>query len=217
MPQTMSHAAVREFYDKFGMKQDRQPFEEDAIARLLELGRFDSAESVLEFCCGTGKAAVNILSNSLTSTATYTGIDASSTMVDITRERLMPFGPRATVQHSDGALTLPFAAASFDRFLSSYVLDLLSDADIGKLMAEAQRVLKPGGLLVVTSLTHGKALIERLVEGVWMTGFWVRPKLVGGCRPIRVNQFVDPNAWTYRNHETITQLGFCSEILVAER
>lgn len=218
MSNTLSHAEVRAFYDRFGMKQDRQPFEEDAIARLLEIGRFSTAQSVLEFGCGTGKAAVNILRNRLPASATYTGIDASSTMVGITRERLAPFGSRASVQQSDGAMQLPFANASFDRFLSSYVLDLLSEADIAQLVAEARRVLVPGGLLVVTSLTHGRRLHEKLIEQVWMTGFRIRPNLVGGCRPIRIHQFVPPHkGWTHLHNETVTQLGFCSELLVAER
>ena len=36
---------------------------------------------------------------------------------------------------------------SFDRFISTYVLDLLSEENIDSLLSEAYRILRTGGLL----------------------------------------------------------------------
>ena len=37
--------------------------------------------------------------------------------------------------------------ATFDRFISTYVLDLLSEENIDSLLSEAYRILRTGGLL----------------------------------------------------------------------
>jgi cyclopropane fatty-acyl-phospholipid synthase-like methyltransferase len=39
-------------------------------------------------------------------------------------------------------------AAAYDRFVSNYVFDLLSEEDIRAVIAEAYRVLRPGGISV---------------------------------------------------------------------
>jgi ubiquinone/menaquinone biosynthesis C-methylase UbiE len=54
------------------------------------------------------------------------------------------------VELSDGSPRLPAGDGEYDRFVSTYVLDLLSAADTVDLLAEAHRVLRPGG-------THGGA------------------------------------------------------------
>ena len=44
---------------------------------------------------------------------------------------------------------------SFDRFISTYVLDLLSEENIDSLLSEAYRVLRTGGLLGLVSQPKG--------------------------------------------------------------
>jgi ubiquinone/menaquinone biosynthesis C-methylase UbiE len=68
--------------------------------------------------------------NHLPTTAQYLGVDSSSTMVELTRKRLARFDSRAEVLQTDGSLTFTLPDESFDRFVSNYVLDLLSPDDI---------------------------------------------------------------------------------------
>ena len=218
MTKTLSYSEAKKFYDRFGKRQDNQPFEEDAIQLTLASGNFEKATAICEFGSGTGLAARQLFNNTLQSTTTYIGIDSSDTMVALARERLKFWQGRATVLKSDGGIRVPLADNSVDRFLSTYVFDLLSEQDIRAVVAEARRVLMPGGLLAVASLTHGTENVERAIEAVWMTGFRIRPKLVGGCRPIDLASFIPPEAgWQYETQETVSQLGFCSEVIVAKK
>lgn len=50
----LTYGEARKFYDAFAEKQDKQFYEESATNLLLEQGRFDKANSIVEFGCGTG-------------------------------------------------------------------------------------------------------------------------------------------------------------------
>lgn len=218
MPRTLSHQEAQTHYDAYGLQQDHAPFEEPALDLLLANGRFDSAHTLFEFGCGTGKVARRLFENYLPPDATYLGSDASQTMVDITRERLIPYGERAQVVQTEGPIRFPLPDQSADRCLSTYVLDLLSEADIARFFDEAARILQPGGLLTLSSLTHGQSLGAKLKEFGWMLAYRLRPQWVGGCRPIDLQPFVaQSGAWHTLFQETITVSNLSSEILIAQK
>ena len=70
---------------------------------------------------------------------------------------------------------MPLPTQFFDRFLATYVLDLLSEEDIRTLLSEAHRMLSAKGLLGIVSLTHGFTAAVRLVARAWMTIYALRP------------------------------------------
>jgi ubiquinone/menaquinone biosynthesis C-methylase UbiE len=168
----LSRQQAKKYYDKFGKKQDWQGFYEDiATNALVRNGELDSAVRVFEFGCGTGRFGQKLLENHLPSNARYVGIDISDTMIGLAKDRLARFGDRAEVHQVDGSPKIDFEAESFDRFVSTYVLDLLSIEDIQAVLQEAWRILTPGGLIGLTSLTHKSRLV--MVEA--MRGFMGRP------------------------------------------
>jgi hypothetical protein len=65
-------------------------------------------------------------------------------MVELAEARLVPFGSRAEVILTDGSPPTSEPATSGDRFVSNFVLDLLSEDDIGAVVREAHRILTPG-------------------------------------------------------------------------
>ena len=77
-------------------------------------------------------------------------------MIARARERVARFGERAKVILTDGALEINAPAGSVDRFVSTYVLDLLLPGEIRSLLKEAHRVLAQYGRLGVVSLTRGR-------------------------------------------------------------
>lgn len=215
---TLDHAQARSFYDRLGARQDSQGFYEDRATRHVTLhGDFPRARRVLEFGCGTGRFAETLLDAHLPPDARYEGLDLSGTMVGLARERLARFGDRARVEQTDGSPAIARPDASFDRFVSNYVLDLLSEADIERVVSEAWRLLEPGGRLCLVSLTQGVTPLSRLVMAGWRRLQALSPKLVGGCRPVRLPDFVREPAWKIEYHEVVVAFGIPSEVLIASR
>jgi ubiquinone/menaquinone biosynthesis C-methylase UbiE len=207
---------VRAYYDRFGKKQDSQKFYEDpALADLVAHTAFENAARVIEFGCGTGRFAEKLLREHLPTTATYVGCDLSRTMVDLATARLAKYSNRSSVVLSENGVHLPLADNSVDSVISTYVLDLLSESDIKELLNEASRVLDIDGRLCLVSLTRGPTMLSRTVSGLWNTVFRLHASLVGGCRPIRLENYLAPDRWeiTYRN--VVVAYGVPSEVLVA--
>jgi SAM-dependent methyltransferase len=209
---------ARRFYDRFGSRQDTQGFYENpALDDLVEHADFEHAHSVLEFGCGTGSFASRLLETPLPAHAHYLGLDISGTMIGLATNRLEPCQDRAEVRQADGTPCLPVPDASFDRFLATYVFDLLDPESSLRLIAEAHRALIPGGLLCTADLTQGTRAFSRFVSRLWTSICDRWPGLVGGCRPIHLAEQLEPERWRIRHHRAVAAFGICSEVLVAER
>lgn len=215
---TLSHAEARRFYDRFGSRQDRQAFYEDpALAVLVEHAALGETEVLVELGCGTGRLAERLLERNLPQRAHYHGFDVSSTMVELTRTRLARFGERVTVSQTHGEMRLPVDDRAADRFVATYVLDILSPGDIGAAIDEAARVLVPGGLVCVTTLGPGRSLLARLLAGAWSLLHRLRPSLVGGCRPLEPAEWIGPPAFELVHHSGVEAWAVPSEVVVARR
>jgi ubiquinone/menaquinone biosynthesis C-methylase UbiE len=213
---TLSRSEVRAVYDRVGRGQDAQTFyEAPAIDALIAHADFGEATSLFEIGCGTGRVAERLLRDHTSPDARYVGIDLSPTMVRIARDRLAPFGDRAAVVQTDGGLSFDRPDASQDRLLATYVLDLLAPADIRALLAEAHRLLTPDGRLCLAGLTWGSDPLGRLVAAGWDLIHTLRPRWVGGCRPLRTGPYLDPDRWAVRHREGVRAWGIPSEVLVA--
>ena len=138
-------------------------------------------------------------------------------MVALASDRLAPWRHRATVTLVDGGAAMPAADGAADRFVANYVFDLLGPGEARAALAEAYRVLAPGGLLCTTGLTPGEHGLARFVSRAW-TGVWARwPALVGGCRPIRLVDVLDPSDWVVGHQHTVVAWGIASEVVIATR
>ncbi len=209
---------VKTFYDRFGARQDSQSFYEDGALRELEAhGRFADAHSIFEFGCGTGRWAQRLLARNLPQDCKYLGIDISETMIRLARRRLAAWSGRAEVRLRNGSVAVPLADGACDRFLATYVFDLLDADAIRELLAEAYRVLVPGGLLCTAGLTPGQTTLTRIVSRVWQGIHAVRPALVGGCRPIALRDYLAPDDWRVMHSAVVSRYGIPSEALVAVR
>ena len=213
----LSPSAAQAYYDRFGKKQDSQSFYEDPVLNeLVAHASFQDSRCVFEFGCGTGKFAARLLEKHLPPSASYFGCDISPVMVDLAKRRLEVYGERAQVVLSDGAVRFPLPEHSVDRVVTSYVLDLLSEADIERFFSESHRVMMPGGKVCIASLTRGVNIPSRIVSSLWMSVFRLSPALVGGCRPIHVDAFVNPQEWQVVYRGVVTPFGVPSEVLILE-
>jgi ubiquinone/menaquinone biosynthesis C-methylase UbiE len=216
MEVTLSHADARAVYDRIGAWLDTQRFYEDGpVTELIAHADFGVARSVFEFGVGTGRVAARLLRDHLPPGARYHGIDVSPTMVALARQRLAPWLERATVALSDGSPRPDAPAATFDRFLSTFVFDLLAVNDIRVALEEARRLLTPNGRLCLVSLTGGRTLMERLVMGAAGGLHKLSPQLVGGCRAIDLAAFLSGELWHVTHRHVVSRWGVPSEVVVA--
>jgi len=214
----LTHAQARAFYDRFVWLQDwQQRYESPALEVLVREGAFGEAHSIVELGCGTGRLAERLLARELPDDAEYLGIDVSARMVERTRRRLARFGGRASVRMTDGCLQLPAADRAFERLIAAYVLDLLSESDVGLALDEAHRVLVPGGRLCIASLGEGTTPSSRMLCRAWKALYRASPFLVGGCRPTELRAVLLPSTWEILHAETVVAYSVPTQVVVARR
>lgn len=214
----LTHEQAQAFYDWMGAKQDWQAFYEGrAINDLIVHASFETAQTVFEFGCGTGALAERLLASHLPSSARYVAVDSSTTMIRLAKTRLERFGGRVTVEQTNGSLPCEAVPSSCDRFVSTYVTDLLSTSDIAALFLEAHRLLIPGGRLCLVNLTHGTSTFSRLITSLWARLHRLAPTLVGGCRPLELHALLEARRFHLEYVQTVVAFGIPSEIVIAVR
>ena len=115
----------------------------DGFAGLLKEHGLSFGERVLDFGCGVGR-----LTNALAEQAAEAvGVDIAESMIE-QAERLNQYPGRVRFLSYDGT-ALPFADASFDSAISIIVLQHVRHPVQIACLLELQRVVRPGGTLVV--------------------------------------------------------------------
>jgi ubiquinone/menaquinone biosynthesis C-methylase UbiE len=128
------------------------------VARVFALLGARSGDRVLEVGCGAGHLLARLPAGRAI------GIDLAESLLARTRARL---GGRATLAQGDAG-SLPFASGAFDRVYCSEVLEHLVDP--AGAVAEIRRVLKPGGVAVLS--VPNERLINRLKALARRLGIW---------------------------------------------
>lgn len=207
---------ARSFYNKFGAKQDSQSFyEAPALQSLIANSQLGQASSIFEFGCGTGRFAFELLSEHLPSKAQYRGVDISTTMIQLATTRLAPFASRANVTLATDNVAIQVDENSIDRFVSTYVLDLLPDEKVKQVVQEAHHKLKADGLICLAGVTEGTTPLSRIVMNSWQWLFSRKPSLLGGCRPTQLLEHLPSADWRVQYHNTVVAWGVASEVLIA--
>ncbi len=99
-------------------------------------------DDVLDVGCGTG-VLTRALVQHVGDGGSATGFDLSESMLGVARNRC----PDATFKQGN-VIQLPFDDQSFDAVISSFMLMFVSDPE--RALSEMQRVLRPGGRLVIS-------------------------------------------------------------------
>ncbi len=183
--------------------------ESRAQARALAAAKPAPGESALEVAVGTGQLFARL--RQIMHLKRCIGVELAHGMIGEARRRLArdPY-PQGSLCQAD-ARSLPFPAQSFDLILNAYMLDLLSEDEIREVLWEFRRALKPAGRLVLLVM----AKQNWLVQGIWMWVYARCPVLVGGCRPIGLDNLLQTDGWRIELREQISQTGFRSEMIVA--
>jgi ubiquinone/menaquinone biosynthesis C-methylase UbiE len=114
-------------------------------SRLLAQVATGQPTAVLEIGCGTGSLTVR-LAQTLPASSSITGLDPDSDALARARVK----DPTSRISWCEGtAVGLPMPEHSFDRVVASLVLHHLTTTQKRAALAEAHRVLRPGGRLHV--------------------------------------------------------------------
>lgn len=212
------HRDIKAFYDRLGRVEDWWSiFGDAAIDALIRHGAFGSAHAICELGCGTGRLAARLLRDHVAEECRYVGLDLSTTMVRLARKRLRPWSDRTVIVQADAAPLIPLADGAFDRFIATYVIEILDPDEALAVMRDAHRILRKGGLACLTSLGQGQTPVSRLMCGLWNRIYSWRPTIVGGCRPIALQAFLPAGDWAIGHRSVTVRWGIPCEVVVAQR
>lgn len=158
----------KEGYDKYASVYDKKndflnQFEGEVILKMI---RGIDGKKVLDVGCGTGRLVKKLLERN----AIVTGIDVSEEMLKIARKKF-----KTSEFIEEDAEKLSFKDDSFDIVTASFLIVHLKN--LRKFFDEAYRVLKPGGVFIVTNINQRKApkLKTAKNEDVIITSFYHIP------------------------------------------
>jgi ubiquinone/menaquinone biosynthesis C-methylase UbiE len=155
---------IKRIYERMAVGYDRQL---DRVENLVfGDGRAwvcgQARGDVLEIAIGTGRNLAFCAAD-----VRLTGIDVSPAMLERARRRAAALGRAVDLRLGD-AQALPFKDASFDAVVST--LAMCTVPDPGRAVAEARRVLRPGGRFLlldhVRSPSRAVRLVQRLLDPI---------------------------------------------------
>jgi demethylmenaquinone methyltransferase/2-methoxy-6-polyprenyl-1,4-benzoquinol methylase len=168
IPRTREEA--RQFYDRLSKSYDYtlgllgRKYSEMALKCLSVL----EGETVLEIGFGTGYCLKWIAKLVGPSGKAY-GIDISPKMIEKTKKKLEKEGLTNRTELCRGdAMNLPFDESAFDAVFMSFTLEVFDTPEIPVVLAQIEKVLKPGGRLglVAMSKANGKSVFLKVYEWI---------------------------------------------------
>jgi len=125
--------------------------------RVCQLAGLQPGGHAVELGCGTGPLLAG-LADAVGPSGTVLGVEPQPVLAERARTRLA--GHSAVSVHTGPAQALPLVDASADAVLAQTVLIHLAPATLEAVLAEARRVLKPGGRLVSVDQDAGTRVID---------------------------------------------------------
>lgn len=168
-------------------------------------GDHEQPRRVVDLCCGTGDLSVALASCG----HDVTGVDFCHEMLVIGRRKGALLGEAAPRMVEADALALPFPDGSYDGATVAFGVRNLQD--LGRGLAEAARILRPGGTLAVLEFGRPRGAVLKGLYRIYLNG--VVP-LVGRLisRNRRAYEYLSSSIQTFEDQEAfprhLRQAGF---------
>ncbi|UCE11406.1 MAG: class I SAM-dependent methyltransferase [Candidatus Thorarchaeota archaeon] len=130
---------------------------------------------VLDLGCGTGQLLVEAGRRG----ATGVGVDLNPRMLKLAQERCRRYNLKRRLRFFLGsALSLDIEAHTFDIVVSTLLISELQPKELERLLQEAARMVKPGGLVAIGGEGEVRAgLIGAFTSMIRRASFWIVSKL----------------------------------------
>jgi len=151
--------------------------ETKAQRKVMEFASIENGDNVLEVAVGTGMLFKKIVE--LNPQGSNEGVDLSPDMLSKAASRMRKVEGKYHLQVGN-AMDLPFEDNSFDKLVNMFMLDLLPEDSFQKILSEFTRVVKPGGVIVVATMSKG----AKRRNSFWSYLSKKTPRLLAGCRPV---------------------------------
>lgn len=191
-------------YDLWGLLTETK-----ARKSSLALAQIKDGESILEVAIGTGLTFQEIITSN--PNGQNVGIDLTPAMLEKAKSRLRKLRVDNYQVSVGDAYDLKFPDYQFDLLMNNYMFDLLPEKDFVPVLREFNRVLKPNGRIVLVNMIRGEHFYQRFWESVYR----INPRWLGGCRGVLLSESMQLAGFTDTYRETISQMGFPSEIVSA--
>ena len=176
------------------------------VPRLYDLATSRAAQrlsagaptTVLEVGVGPGHLLATVCKKNPGARAV--GVDISRRMLKASRATLEKEATPADLVRAD-ATKLPFRDRAFEGVVVSFLLDLFWKEEIPDALREMQRVLAPGGRIVVASLQFSNPVIKQ----AWMLTHRFIPDMFAALRPLDFKDFLEGTGLRVLQDEVIPQ------------
>lgn len=195
---------IARIYDLWGKLTESR-----ARNRALELAEIRDGQQILEVAVGTGLAFYEIVRRN--PHGRNFGIDLSAGMLAKAEGRLKRLGQAKYSLKVGTAFDLPLEDGSVDVLVNNYMFDLIAFEDMGKVLTEFARVLRKDGRLILVNMTEGERWGSRIYDRIYN----LSPKLMGGCRGVRLSDRLQQSGFRVDVREYHQQLLFPSEVIRA--
>ncbi len=184
--------------------------ETKARKKSLSLAQIKDGEAILEVAVGTGLTFQEILRAN--PHGKNVGVDLTPAMLEKAKSRIGKLSAQNYQLLVGDAYHLDFPNHQFDLLMNNYMFDLLPEEDFVPVLKEFKRVLKPKGRIVLVNMTRG----ERFYQRFWESVYRFNPRWLGGCRGVFLSGPMQTAGFTNIKRETVSQMGFPSEIISAK-
>lgn len=184
VPDTSGHVlrGLKARYYDFGNRLFGVPLVNRAHVHLISI---DPGQSLLDIGCGTGEV-LHQLHEVFGDGVEMYGVDPSDEILDVARRKLSQ-AKNVSIELGAGE-RLRFAEGAFDWVVSSLTLHHLPLPTKRAMVAEAHRVLKPGGRLLLSDFGKPTHLAGQLLAAIWSGHAFTREHLGNALRQIILEQ-----------------------------
>jgi demethylmenaquinone methyltransferase/2-methoxy-6-polyprenyl-1,4-benzoquinol methylase len=204
-----SYNRLSRWYDMLGGRSEKRY--RDLGLRLLDV---QAGEQVLEVGFGTGHCILSLAAR-VGDEGRVHGIDISDGMLGVATARVSAagLGERVELVRGDAA-EMPYAGGRFDAVFISFTLELFDTPEIPLVLAECLRVMKPGGRLVVVSMSAYGA--ETTMVRLYKWAHRTFPGVVD-CRPIYARKALQEAGFEIQDDRILTMWDLPVEVVLARK